>query len=175
MTVGRKQIAERIETESKRVDLPPTDLLDCRAIGPETVGVARVHVQHVGTFAAHLHVAVVAESVVGVDPAVDPPRERVLVSVCVDNAKRAEFNLLLIGNTIAIRIFESPDIWNRPCDRFGIAERHDADGNIQVLGKSTNLLSFAVRSKVAEDANGVASLFLALCGKGILEAVGDPQ
>src|SRR3954447_14468089 len=125
MAISRKEIAKRIETEAERIYLSPAVLLDRGAIRTKAVSVARGHVQHVGAFAAHFHMAVVAESMVGIDPAVDPTCECVLVAVRVDNSKRAKLDLLLVGDPVAIRIREPPDIWNRPGDCFRIAKGYD--------------------------------------------------
>src|SRR6185436_332033 len=104
-------------------------LLDRRAIRPKTVCVARIHMKDVGALTGHLHVAVVAESVVGVNPAVDPTSKCVLVTVCIDNSKRTEFDGLLISDPVTIRVHQPPDVWDRPCDGFFVAQWKHADGN----------------------------------------------
>src|SRR5262245_36454912 len=59
MAIGRIKVAERIETEAKRIDLSPTVLLNGRAISPEAISVARLHVKNFVAVTSYLDVAII--------------------------------------------------------------------------------------------------------------------
>ena len=43
VAVARVEVAERVERQAERVDLAVREVLDVRAVGPDAVGVARLH------------------------------------------------------------------------------------------------------------------------------------
>ncbi len=51
VAVGGEEVAQRIEREAEGVDLAVGEVLDARAVGPEAVDVARVHVDFVAVAA----------------------------------------------------------------------------------------------------------------------------
>ena len=59
MAIGGEQIAQGIEAETKRIHLPPTELLDSGTVGPKAIGVARLYMEH--------HVASVAPLDLNID------------------------------------------------------------------------------------------------------------
>ena len=192
------EVAERVEAQSKRVDLAPGVLLDAPAVEGEAIGVARIHFHFVPVPAAHIGVVVV--TVRGVKPAVEAAGERRVVAVRVAlPAQRAVKLFFPIGFAIAVGILEEPEVGDGPGDAFprgicgrgvqpaaGIrralapatterAKRIQADGNIQSLGEGGDLASAAVGAEILEDHDAVATLLVRRNRERVFPAGGHPE
>ena len=73
VAIGGVKIAERVEAKPERIDLAPGVLLDARAIEPDAISIAGIHLHFVAIRAAHTGVVVVAMR--RVEPAVETARE----------------------------------------------------------------------------------------------------
>src|SRR6185437_1924768 len=102
VTVGRVEIAQRIEGDAEWIDLAVRELLDVAAIGPDAVGVAGS--QGDRTAVLGLDGRFIRETVTGVDPAIETPGERTRQSVRVAVADARIKHLPAIGVFAALAV-----------------------------------------------------------------------
>ena len=145
VAVGRVQVAQRIEGQAERVDLPVRELLDVRAVGPEAVRVARLHRDRPGRPAPSI-VRGVGEAVAGVDPAVDPAVKAVGHAVRVAEAERAVQHLAALAAAVAVGVAAAVEVGDAVDDR-AVGQRQDADGDVEAVGERGDPAGAAVASK----------------------------
>ncbi len=111
VTIRGPEIAERIEHQAERVDLPPAILLDARTIRPEPIAVARVHCDAAAVLCSQRRVVVVA--MVGVNPAVVTPpegaRQTMNVAVETESAQDGIFPVRLAARLCVLEVIDVRD------------------------------------------------------------------
>jgi hypothetical protein len=126
----------------------------------------------------------------GIHPAVEAEAEAAAHAVGVFFiAKRAEEDLSVVGDVIAIGVGEVPDVRDAPSDAaglvFGFVPGQHSCGNVQLVGEVGDFVGTAVAVGVFEDFDGIAAAFDVRAlritpagffgGVGILDGGGDPQ
>ena len=180
MAVSRELVAHPVEAHAERVHLPPRHLLDRGAVGAEAIGVTGGHFKDNIPLATEFYFRRVAEAVAGVDPAIGPEPEGVLVTVGVGKIEWPVEHLAAIRLAVAIGVGELPDVGDRPDDhrlaatiRGTARQRQHADRNIEAVGKERGLRGAAVGPKALEHGEPVPRLGSG--GEGILDRVGHPE
>ena len=180
MAVGVEPVSKRVEGHAEGVHLPPGDLLDGRAIGPEAVGVARVQLEDDVPFTAELHARLVAEAMVRIHPAVGAEAERVLVAMRVAEIEWPVEHFPQVGRAVVIRVGQFPDVRDRPDDRRGLStrrpwQRQDADRDVELVGEQRRFPGPAVGAEVLEDRQPVPGLLVGGRRKRIFHRVRHPE
>ena len=186
MAVRRVLVAPRVERQAERVDLSPRDLFDARSVFAKTKRVSAVHRDLTPVGSAN--VRRVPESMAGVDPTVDPPREGIGHPVRVDVAESPVQHVARLGSSVAVGVAADPDVRDAEDDR-SLRRGRIADRDVQSVEKVSHLRRFPVHTDPGKDGQPVARRRIAHPGKplvarfhafpgdriGILDGMRDPQ
>ena len=72
MAIGGEKVAVVVKAAPEGIDLAPADGFDFGAVGTEAIGIPRIQFKDHRSFPFAADLGVVAEPVIGIDPAIQP-------------------------------------------------------------------------------------------------------
>src|SRR5262249_5062510 len=145
---------------------------DVRAVLLEAVRIARVHGDRRAV--AALDRRGVGKTVAGVDPAVEAEAELAGPTVRVSVSVHLPQGLAFIRVAFALGVQQALDIWDAVNDGPS-ADRQDADGDVEAVGKRGHLAGPAVGAEVLEDLDCVPRPRWVLGRVRVFHRPGDPE
>src|SRR4051812_14143316 len=110
----------------------------------------------------------------GVDPTIETPCEFTGHAVRIVSTVLLVQDLALVRMIVAIRVGKPVDVRNAISDGAA-AYRQDANRNIEVVGKSSDLVGSAIAVGVFENANHISGAAVGSSREGILDRFRDPE